>query len=126
MGANGEVVRGAYAAFAKGDIGAILDLLGNSVQWSAPKTLPQGGHFEGRDGVQQFFEGVGAAWESLTIEPEVIDELGADRVVGVVRGTGKLRQGGAASYGAAHVFDVTDGKITRFREYVDLDGVIGA
>jgi uncharacterized protein len=126
VGANGEVVRGAYTAFAQGDIATILGMLGDTVEWSAPGTLPQGGRFEGRDGVQRFFEGVGAAWETLAIEAEVIDEVGANQVVGVVRGTGKLRRGGVASYGAAHVFDLRDGKITRFREFVDIDQAITA
>ena len=30
----------------------------------------------------------------------------------------------ASSYGAVHVFDLTDGKISRFREYTDLDTVL--
>jgi len=33
--------------------------------------------------------------------------------------------GGPGDYGAAHVFTVTGGKISRFREYTDLDAPLG-
>jgi len=121
MGANAELVRGAYAAFGRGDIPAIVDLVDDDVEWSAPRTLPQGGVFHGRDGVMKFFESVGAGWETLAVEPEAVDELGADKVVGIVRLSGTLRGGKAAGYGSAHVFDVRGNKIVRFREFVDSD-----
>ena len=34
-------------------------------------------------------------------------------------GRGKLRDGGDAEYGFTHVFTVSGGKVTRFREYAD-------
>jgi ketosteroid isomerase-like protein len=121
MGSNAEVVEKAYAAFAAGDIAGILDLLDDHVEWSAPATLPQGGTFTGKDGALKFFEGIGGTWDSLRVEAEAVGGLGSNLVVGVVRGWGKLRRGEAAQYGAVHVFTVDRGKITRFREYVDLD-----
>jgi hypothetical protein len=40
----------------------------------------------------------------------------------VIRGSGQLRGGEPAQYGAVHGFTLDKGKITRFRrEYVDLD-----
>ena len=125
MAANREVVQKAYAAFSKGDIPALLDLLDDGVEWSSPKTLPQGGSFRGKDGVGEFFASVGAAWAPLEIEIEVIDDVGDDLVVGVVRLSGSLRNGGSSAYGAAHIFTVKGGKITKFREYVDADAAIG-
>ena len=126
MGANKDVVGQAYAAFGAGDIPTLIGLLDDGVDWSSPKTLPQGGTFRGKDGVVKFFEGVGAAWDSLQIDAETVDELGSGQVVGVVRGSGTLQGGRDATYGASHVFDVRDGKITRFREYVDIDDAISA
>ena len=124
MAANREVVENAYAAFGKGDIPALLDLVDDGVEWSSPKTLPQGGSFRGKDGVGDFFAAVGAAWDPLEIKIEVIDDLGDNQVVGVVHLSGTLRGGGSAGYGAAHVFTVQGNKITRFREYVDADDTI--
>jgi ketosteroid isomerase-like protein len=124
MGSNAEVVQKAYAAFAAGDIAGILDLLDDNVEWSAPATLPQGGSFTGKDGALKFFEGLGASWDTLQVEAESVGGLGTNLAVGVVRGSGKLRGGGPAQYGAVHVFTVENGKITRFREYVDLDAAL--
>jgi ketosteroid isomerase-like protein len=121
MESNAEVVQKAYAAFASGDIAGILDLLDDNVEWSAPATLPQGGTFTGKGGAVKFFEGIGAAWDTLRVEAEAVGGLGTDLVVGVVHGSGQLRGGQPAQYGAVHVFTVENGKITRFREYVDLD-----
>lgn len=121
MGANREVVEKAYKAFGAGDIPAILELLDEDVEWSAPATLPQGGTFRGKEGALKFFEGLGAAWDPLGIEVEVIDDLGDDQAIGLVRGSGALRDGGPAEYGAVHIFTVRDGLVTRFREFVDLD-----
>jgi hypothetical protein len=126
MGSDASVVEAAYAAFGRGDIPAVLDLLDPAVEWSTPATLPQGGRFAGKDGVASFFQGIGAAWESLGLEVEAVGELADGLVVGVVRGSGPLRAGGTGSYGAVHLFTIQAGKIARFREYVDLDGPLSA
>ena len=121
MGQNTKVVQEAYDAFGRGDIAGLLALVDDSVEWSSPKTLPHGGDFRGPAGVGKFFEGIGANWSSLVVDVEGVGELGSGTVVGVVRADGTRTEGGADGYGAVHVFTVGDGKITRFREYTDLD-----
>jgi len=116
-----QVVRGAYEAFGRGDVAAIIEVVADTVRWSSPGTLPQGGDFTGKSGVQQFFEKIGAAWESLQVEVESVGEVGAGLVVAIVHASGSLRTGVSAIYGAAHAFTVQDGKIATFREYVDID-----
>jgi ketosteroid isomerase-like protein len=121
MGAGAELIKQTYEAFGRGDIPTVLDKLAEDVQWSAPRTVPQGGQFQGRSGVLQFFQGLGGAWKTHGLDVEAISEAG-DLVVGVVRAEGTLRGGTPSGYGAVHVFTVHDGKIVRFREYTDLDG----
>ena len=121
MGANTEVVGSAYAAFARGDIAGVLELLDDDVDWSSPATLPHGGHFHGKDGVGEFFQGLGAAWSALSLDVESVSDAGSTLVIGVLRADGSRRDGGSSGYGAAHVFTVRNGKIVRFREYTDLD-----
>jgi len=122
MGTNAAVVEDAYAAFARGDIPAVIDLVDDSVEWSSPATLPQGGHFHGKAGVGSFFQAVGGAWSDLKLVVEGVGEAGDELVIGVVRADGTLRDGGPSGYGATHVFTVQSGKVVRFHEYVDLDG----
>ena len=119
MGANAELVRDAYAAFGRGDIASVIAMLDEKVEWTSPRTLPHGGDFSGPDQVGKFFEGIGAAWDSLALDVESVDEAGGN-VIGVLRAAGTRKNGGAQSYGAVHVFDIANGKIRRFREYVDI------
>ena len=123
MGTNAKVIETAYAAFGRGDIPALMGLLTDDVEWVSPRTLPHGGEYHGPSEVLQFFEKIGAAWDPLALEVQVVDEVG-DLVVGVVRADGVLREGKPAGYGATHVFRVTDGKISDFHEYVDVDAAI--
>ena len=126
MGSNADVINEAYAAFARGDVPGLLDLVDDGVDWVSPATLPHGGHFTGNDGVLAFFQGIGTIWESLTVEAEGVGEAEDNLVLAVVHAHGELRRGSSGAYGAAHAFTVSNGKIARFREYVDLDTAISA
>jgi len=123
MATNTQVVQQAYTAFSRGDIAAVIALLADDVTWTSPRTLPHGGEFHGPAEVGKFFEGLGAAWDPLTLDVDQVDAFG-DRVVGVVRADGTRRAGKPAGYGAVHVFRVTGGKIASFQEYVDIDAPI--
>ena len=124
MGANATVVQDAYAAFGRGDIAAVLDLLSDDVAWASPRTLPHGGTFRGKAEVAGFFQGIGANWQGLALDIEAVGEVGNDLVVGVLRADGTRTNGNGQSYGAAHAFTVRNGKIVGFREYVDVDAAL--
>jgi ketosteroid isomerase-like protein len=120
MSGNTEVVEGAYGAFARGDIASVIDAVDEQVSWDVPESVPHGGSFRGKEGVGEFFQGLGGKWEGLELEIEDLID-GGDNVIGVGRASGRLKDGDTASYGFAHVFTIGDGRIVRFREYVDLD-----
>ena len=124
MGEDAGVVEAAYEAFGRGDIEAVLGMLDPAVEWSAPLTLPQGGQFRGTDGVLAFFQRLGGAWDPMVLEVEAVGEVGPGLVAGVVRGSGSLQGGDKASYGAVHLFSIEAGRITKFREFVDLDDAL--
>ena len=121
MSAATDPVHHAYEAFGKGDIPALLDLLTDDVLWRSPLTLPHGGTFNGREGALQFFTGIAANWDNLTVAVDGVGELGGGVVAGAVTATGS-RNGSAVDYSAVHLFTVANGKISSFREYLDLDG----
>jgi uncharacterized protein len=124
MGANEKVVQDAYAAFGRGDIAAVLDLISDDVEWSSPRTLPHGGDFHGKTEVGGFFTAIGANWATLQLDVEAVGEVGGELVVGVLRANGTRGTGAKQSYGAAHAFTVRNGKITGFREFVDLGSAL--
>jgi ketosteroid isomerase-like protein len=122
MADNAELVRNAYRSFREGDIPAVLDALAERVEWDVTSILPQGGSWRGRDGVQEFFDLLGSQWADLALEIEQLLSDG-DHVVAIGRAAGRLREHGdaAAGYLFAHVFTLTDGAVTRFREWADPD-----
>ena len=122
MTGNTQVVDEAYAAFGRRDIGTLLGLLHDDVDWAAPRTLPQGGAFRGRAAVAKFFEIVGDSFGPLDADIERKGEIDGETVAAVVRMHGELRTGAPTEWNATHVFTIRDGKITRFREYTLLDG----
>lgn len=125
MTTNVELVQQAYEAFGTGDIPTVVGLLADDVAWHAPETLVHGGTFKGTDGAMTFFQGLGGAWEQLGLDVEGIAALGSDQVVALLRADGTRRAGGnAEGYGAVHVFTLEGGRITRFREFVDLDAAM--
>ncbi len=124
MADNSEVIGGAYAAFESGDIPAILELMSDDVEWESPKPLPVAGSYPGRDGVGEFFAAIGREYPELSIDIEAIVASG-EHVVGIGSGEGKLANGTAVRYGFTHVFQLADGKVVRFREYVDpVEGLL--
>ena len=115
---NRELVEGAYEAFGRGDIEAILSVMSDDVEWHVPTVLPQGMDVRGRDGVGQFLARMSELWDDLQVEVE--DFLMSDeRLAVMVRTRGKL-DGNDAGYRAAHLWTVRDGKVVGFHEYVDV------
>ena len=123
MGDDVAVVQRGYESFLKGDIPDVMGLLDPDIQWSVPRTVPHGGLFQGVEGVREFFHGVRAAWRPICIDIETMGEIGPSLVAATVTISGTLA-GADVTYGAVHVFTVVDGRITRFREYVDIDAVL--
>jgi ketosteroid isomerase-like protein len=123
MGTNAALVNDAYAAFGRGDIGAVLDMLTDDVEWSSPGVLPHGGGYRGKAEVGSFFAAIGANWQALPLDIESVGEVNGS-VLAVLRADGTRTNGDQRSYGAVHVFDFRAGKISRFREYVALDAAI--
>ncbi len=120
MSDSAQVARQAYERFANGDIDGILAMMSDDVRWEVPKVLPQGGSFEGRDGVGEFFAGVVREWPELQVESEELVADG-DQAVSLGRARGKRPSGENAEWSFSHVFTVRNGKIVRFREYAAVD-----
>ena len=112
---NADLVRGAYEAFSRGDVPAVLDMLADDIEWNVPPPLPQAGDAHGRDEVAAFFERLGALWEDLSLELDDFVASG-DRVCVIGRGTGKV-DGQTTGYWFVHAWTLANGKAIRFDEY---------
>ena len=126
---NVKTVQDAYAAFSRGDIPAILDLLSEDVTWHMPgptEIIPFAGRYEGREGVGRFFAALDGAESVERFEPQEFIAQG-DKVVVLGRYTGRIRANGQADdIEFVHVFTIRDGKIARFRQYNDTSAAVAA
>ncbi|HVC84196.1 MAG TPA: nuclear transport factor 2 family protein [Solirubrobacteraceae bacterium] len=115
-----EVVKGVYASFARGDVPAVLGAFADDIEWHEAEGMPYGGVYRGGDAVvQNVFAPIATDVEGFAVTPEEFIASG-DAVAAVVRytGTGKVT-GKPLDLPVVHVLDVRDGKVTRFRQFID-------
>jgi hypothetical protein len=125
---NTRVAQQAYEHFKAGNIQALLDLLSDDVEWQLPEieNVPFSGARRGREQVGQFFASVNEEQEALQFEPREVIAQG-DTVVALghylwrVQSTGRTFESDWA-----HAFTVREGRIVRFREYVDTAAAAAA
>ena len=115
-----EVVKGLYAAFGRGDVPTVLGGFADDIEWHEAEGMPYGGVYRGGDAVvQNVFAPIATDVDGFAVTAEEFMASG-DTVAAVVRytGTGKVT-GKALDVPVVHVWDVRDGKVTRFRQFID-------
>jgi uncharacterized protein len=126
---NVQTIQDAYAAFGRGDIPALLNLLSDNVDWYLPgneQIVPYAGKYQGREGVGSFFSRLGAAEETTRFEPLEFIAQG-DRVVATgIYGAHVRTTGNDYGFEFVHIFTVNDGRITDFRQYADTVDCVAA
>ncbi len=115
-----DVVKEVYNRFSKGDLDGFLALCDEDIEWvvNGPATLEKCRAFQGRDGVRKFLDILGGSWEFRSFK---VQEFIAEGIAVVVLGeeTGEDKKSKESFENRwAHVFDVKDGKIIRFREFL--------
>jgi ketosteroid isomerase-like protein len=121
MGEQGvELIKGLYGAFAQGDVPAVLGAFSADIEWYEAEGMPYGGLHRGPEAVaQKVFGPLAEDVEGFAVTPEELIASG-DTVAAVVRYTGTGKETGKAlDLPVVHVWDVQDGKIARFRQFID-------
>jgi ketosteroid isomerase-like protein len=117
---NVEFVKGVYGAFGRGDVPAVLGAFADDIEWFESEGMPYGGVYRGPEAVaQNVFGPITEDIDSFALVTEEFLDSG-ETVAAVVRytGTGKAT-GKALDLPAVHVWDVRDGKLARFRQFID-------
>jgi ketosteroid isomerase-like protein len=114
-------VRSIYAAWERGDYG--------SAEWADPEIEfvsadgPSPGRWAGLAEMAEVSRDYLSAWEEFRQEAEEYRELDAQRVLVLIRRSGRGKRSGLelAQMGTqgAHVFHIRDGKVTRFVQYFE-------
>ena len=115
------VVKQSYAAFARGDIPAIVNLIADQVDWQdvCPASLPYSGLRRNRAEVAKFFSESAQVDEIKTFEPREFIVAGENvTVLGYMEGYARdTKQEFRTDF--IHLFTVQNGKITRWRGFIN-------
>ncbi len=119
---NIELVQGLYAAFGRGDLEAIIAGLTADVDWQdygRPSDFPSFGPRRGHDEVRDFFAVLTRDVDFLAFEPRQFHAAG-DMVFVLGRSVMAMnRNGRQVDTDWVHVFRVSGGKVSSFREFAD-------
>lgn len=126
---NLQIVEAIYKGFAAGDMEAILENMSEDMVWmhpGNPEQIPFAGKFEGKAGVQQFFETAFARIDVL--EQKIFSiEASGDKVFVMgfehmrVKDTGKDYQSNWI-----HMYTLDDGQVIAFEEFIDTAALVSA
>ena len=116
---NVEIIRKAYEAFARGDGGAILNILHPEVEIHDHDAPDRPSPYHGHEGWVRFVGEELEVWDDLRFEPEDLIESG-DQAVVLIRQTARGKGSGVPIEGRDfHVWTFRDGKVVRLDAYAD-------
>ena len=119
---NAELVRSLYAAFAKGDVPAVLGAMDPGIVWNEAENFPyaDGNPYVGPMSVAQgVFARLGGEWEGFGVVLEEVLDAG-ETVVALGRYVGTYRKTGKSIRAQfAHVWRLESGRIRAFQQYTD-------
>ena len=112
---NVDVVMSIYAAFSRGDVAAVLSLVGPDaeLQFEGPSEVAWAGNWRGRQGWTTFFETIGRHLDDVSLAMEPFAAQG-DKVVVAGRYRGRVkRTGHRIDSPLVHLWTLQGGKVAR-------------
>jgi ketosteroid isomerase-like protein len=127
--ANTQLAQDAYAAFGRGDMPALAEVMADDIEWVSPGDPgddPLAGTYSGKDNVLGWFGKLAETLDFQTFEPRDFIAQG-DKVVSTVYAEATVRSTGRSFVNdEAHVWTFRDGKLARFRIYFDTAAAAAA
>jgi uncharacterized protein len=123
---NVDVIESAYAAFAKGDLEAVLGYFSDSARIVAPESVPWGGEYEGPEGMRTFLAKLLEHFTDFKSQPTKV--LGADdnHVIVVARNSGKTKSGARIEDEVVWIYQLRDGAVTSAQTFSDTASLLEA
>jgi ketosteroid isomerase-like protein len=124
--ANVRLVERAIAAVNARDVEGYLACCTENVKLETP-VAAVGGVYEGIDGIGRFFADIEEAGPDFRIELDGVEEVDSRRVIAFMRITSTGRASGIRlATPTSNVYDVSDGKISHIRIFVDRQEALKA
>ena len=123
---NVDVVQGAWDAFGRGDIDAVLEAIAPSAETRLPESLPWGGTYAGPDGFRDFLTKLGDSWDQFSATPHKV--LGADdnHVVVLAKTKGRTKAGATIEGKTIWIYQLRDGRIADAESFGDTAQLLEA
>ncbi|HJQ98996.1 MAG TPA: nuclear transport factor 2 family protein [Candidatus Polarisedimenticolaceae bacterium] len=120
---NVNLLKKLYDAFGRGDIPAVLETMSADIKWYQAENnpyMPSGEAWVGPDAVlNNLFMKLGTEWDGFAVHPTSFHGAGGSVIV-EARYSGTFKPTGRSlDAQVCHVWDVKDGRVTRFQQYVD-------
>jgi len=126
---NVQTAKEGYAAFGRGDVPAILELLTDDIEWIEPgpaDVIPAAGTYRGKEEVAGFFATLGENAEIHKFEPHEFIAQG-DHVVVLIHSESTVkRTGRKVTDHLAHVWTFKGAKLARFEVFSDTAAIVAA
>jgi ketosteroid isomerase-like protein len=116
---NVEIVRAAAAAFNRGGLDAWLEYYRDDIDFRAAEGAPDDhGPINGKDALRAFVQDWLDTFDEFKLEPVELIDAGQDKVIGVLRISGRAKLSGVQTdLTYAELDTLRDGKIARGRQY---------
>jgi ketosteroid isomerase-like protein len=117
-----EIIENLYSAFRNKDYDAFRALCSEDIEWIQNKGFPKGGHHYGAEAViKNVFQQFDKDWTYFKFRiDEMFESRGGSRVIVVGAYLGKHQQTHKTiEAAAAHLYDIEDHKVKRFRQFTD-------
>jgi ketosteroid isomerase-like protein len=122
VGRNAVLLRHAFEVFNRAGIESVLDLMHPEVEAVDLPQAPEGRHHTGRAAIAAWFGSMEEIWDGLRLDAEEVTELDGERVLAVVRFSGRARSSGMEiDQRVATVFTIREGKTVRWQIYPTRD-----
>jgi ketosteroid isomerase-like protein len=123
---NVDVVQGAWDAFGRGDLDAVLEVIAPAAETRVPETLPWGGTYTGPEGFSEFIAKLNENFEQFSAKPDKV--LGADdnHVVVIAKVRARAKGGATIENRAVWIYQLRDGRIADAETFGDTAQVLQA
>jgi uncharacterized protein len=126
---NIELTQQIFTAFGEGNIKFLLNLLAEDVEWQvagSPEHTPLSGEYHGVEQVAHIFKTVSEFLQLQQFQPQEFVAQD-DRVVVFGHAAGRiLSTNRPVEYDWVHLYTFNNGKISKFREYLDTAAIATA
>ena len=116
-----EVIQALFAAYAARDVRAMMGCLDDRVRWTEAEGFPYAGTHVGPKAVlDNVWMRMGTEWNDWEARPDDTIIVEGERVARAGKYSGTYKATGKSfSARFAHIFEVRNGKIIRFEQFVD-------